>query len=103
MNVSPQAALLGQTIAGKFHVECFIGGGAMGAVYKARQIALDKVVAIKVMHPERARDTMYATLFQREAARPFRGDRRDPPPRRAVARAGLRRVRAARRAGAPRV
>lgn len=43
-------ALLGRTIAGKFAIESFIGQGAMGAVYKAKQLALDKVVAIKVMH-----------------------------------------------------
>ena len=35
-------ALLGRTIAGKFLIESFVGGGAMGAVYKAKQLALDK-------------------------------------------------------------
>jgi eukaryotic-like serine/threonine-protein kinase len=67
MNESTEVALVGRTIAGKFLVESLIGGGAMGEVYRARQIALDKTVAIKVMHPERARDAMYAALFQREA------------------------------------
>jgi len=67
MDESTDTALVGHTVAGKFLIESFIGGGAMGAVYKARQIALDKVVAIKVMHPERARDSMYAVLFEREA------------------------------------
>jgi serine/threonine-protein kinase len=67
MNESKEAALIGRTIAGKFLIESFIGGGAMGAVYKARQIALDKIVAIKVMHPDRAEDAIHASLFQREA------------------------------------
>ena len=39
----------------------------MGAVYKARQIALDKDVAIKVLHGEHAGDAMFAARFQREA------------------------------------
>ncbi|MGH7283916.1 MAG: serine/threonine-protein kinase, partial [Polyangiaceae bacterium] len=43
-------ALLGRTIAGKFAIESVIGQGAMGVVYKAKQVALDKAIAIKVMH-----------------------------------------------------
>jgi serine/threonine-protein kinase len=60
-------ALLGRTIAGKFLIESYLGGGAMGAVYKARQVALDKDVAIKVLHGEHAGDAMFAARFQREA------------------------------------
>ncbi|HEX3345057.1 MAG TPA: protein kinase, partial [Polyangiaceae bacterium] len=60
-------ALLGRTIAGKFLIESYLGGGAMGAVYKARQLALDKDVAIKVLHGEHASDATFAARFQREA------------------------------------
>ena len=60
-------ALLGRTIAGKFLIESYLGGGAMGAVYKARQLALDKDIAIKVLHGEHAGDAMFAARFQREA------------------------------------
>ncbi len=63
----PDSALLGRTIAGKFAIESFVGGGAMGAVYKAKQLALDKVVAIKVMHREIATDEKFVTRFKREA------------------------------------
>jgi serine/threonine-protein kinase len=59
--------LIGRTIAGKFAVERKLGQGAMGAVYRARQIALDKVVANKVLHGERANDASYAERFRREA------------------------------------
>ena len=59
--------LVGRTIAGKFVVEDIIGSGAMGAVYRARQVALDKVVAIKVLHGEHADDATFAARFQREA------------------------------------
>jgi serine/threonine-protein kinase len=59
--------LVGRTIAGKFVVENLLGTGAMGAVFRARQIALDKTVAIKVMHGEHAKDPAFAGRFQREA------------------------------------
>jgi tRNA A-37 threonylcarbamoyl transferase component Bud32 len=61
------ADLVGRTIAGKFVVEHLIGSGAMGAVYRARQVALDKTVAIKVLHGEHADDATFAARFQREA------------------------------------
>jgi serine/threonine-protein kinase len=60
-------ALLGRTIANKFVIESLLGSGAMGAVYRARQTALDKVVAIKVLHGEHADDPQFAARFQREA------------------------------------
>src|SRR4029077_12429179 len=67
MSQAWERAVIGRTIAGKFLIESFIGEGAMGAVYKARQIALEKLVAIKVLHPDQAGDAMHAALFQREA------------------------------------
>lgn len=59
--------LIGRVIAGKFALESVIGIGAMGAVYRARQVALDKHVAIKVMHAQLSRDPAYAARFLREA------------------------------------
>jgi eukaryotic-like serine/threonine-protein kinase len=59
--------LVGRTIAGKYVVETLIGTGAMGAVFRARQVALEKTVAIKVMHGENADDPTFAARFQREA------------------------------------
>ncbi|MBV9947193.1 MAG: protein kinase, partial [Myxococcales bacterium] len=59
--------LIGRTIAGKFVVEQFLGAGGMGAVFRARQIALEKTVAIKVLHGEHAVDPMFAARFHREA------------------------------------
>jgi serine/threonine-protein kinase len=39
----------------------------MGAVYKAHQIALEKTIAIKVMHLDLVADEMFAARFHREA------------------------------------
>jgi serine/threonine-protein kinase len=60
-------ALIGRTVAGKFLIEEFLGGGAMGAVYRAQQTALEKSVAVKVMHRSVATDPSFAQRFHREA------------------------------------
>jgi serine/threonine-protein kinase len=59
--------LIGRTLGGKFVLEAKLGAGGMGAVYRARQIALEKTVAIKVLHPGMASDETFVERFRREA------------------------------------
>ena len=44
-----------------------LGHGGMGAVYKARQTKLDRMVAVKIIRPETTGDPAFAERFMREA------------------------------------
>src|SRR5262249_32223923 len=64
--VPPAPAELGQHFL-QLEMQAVLGQGGMGAVYKARQTKLDRLVAVKILPPEVARDPAFAERFTREA------------------------------------
>jgi serine/threonine protein kinase len=54
-------------LLGGYRIMQKIGAGGMGAVYLAQQLSLDRSVAVKVMHPQWARDAQFVARFTREA------------------------------------
>ncbi|VTS08270.1 serine/threonine-protein kinase [Tuwongella immobilis] len=57
---------LPETLGG-YRIEKELGRGGMGAVYLARQLSLDRPVALKVMNPRWAADAVFVARFIREA------------------------------------
>jgi len=57
----------GTTRVGGFEIVSRIGKGGMGAVYKARQVSLDRIVALKILPRSLAKQHDFVTRFMREA------------------------------------
>ncbi len=56
----------GTELAG-YRVESLLGRGGMGVVYRARELALDRNVALKLLAPELAEDARFRDRFLRES------------------------------------
>src|SRR5215213_10685106 len=54
-------------LAGRYSIDRELGRGGMGVVYLAREVHLDRLVAIKLLPPERASDPVLRERFLREA------------------------------------
>jgi ABC-type branched-subunit amino acid transport system substrate-binding protein len=55
----------GSTFAG-YRVESLVGRGGMGVVYRARDLSLDRPVALKLVAPELAQDERFRARFLKE-------------------------------------
>jgi serine/threonine protein kinase len=59
--------LTGTVLGGRYRVGPLLGRGGMGAVYEGVQQGIERVVALKVVHPHLADDPLIRARFQREA------------------------------------
>src|SRR5687767_15066402 len=59
--------LLGQTLGEEFVLEALIGVGAMASVFRARQLGVERDVAVKIMHADLAQNAELIARFRREA------------------------------------
>jgi beta-lactam-binding protein with PASTA domain/serine/threonine protein kinase len=62
-----QDPLVGQVLDGRYRVDARIAVGGMATVYRALDTRLDRVLALKVMHPALAADGSFVERFIREA------------------------------------
>jgi len=63
----PQRAALERALGAQYEIGRLLGRGGMGAVYLAREKALERAVAIKVLPPDMASDADSRERFRREA------------------------------------
>ncbi len=59
--------MIGERISGRYQIIETIGGGGMANVYKAHDIILDRLVAVKVLQPHFSDDEQFIRRFRREA------------------------------------
>lgn len=67
MDTTLQDPLVGQVLDGRYRVDARIAVGGMATVYRALDTRLDRVLALKVMHPALAVDGVFVERFIREA------------------------------------
>ncbi len=62
-----QDPLVGQRLADRFEILSRIGEGGTGVVYKAKQLAVDRIIAIKVLGAHVSQDPSWVKRFHNEA------------------------------------
>ncbi|WP_461059421.1 Stk1 family PASTA domain-containing Ser/Thr kinase [Streptomyces pseudoechinosporeus] len=67
MDTTLQDPLVGQVLDGRYRIDARIAVGGMATVYRSVDTRLDRVLALKVMHPTLAADATFVDRFIREA------------------------------------
>lgn len=58
---------VGKVIDGRYEIQAKVGEGGMGVVYRARQVSIDRVIALKMLSPQMAADPNWVQRFYNEA------------------------------------
>src|SRR6478735_5460100 len=62
-----QDPFVGKVIDGRYEIQARIGEGGMGVVYKARQMSIDRIIALKMLNQQMANDPTWVQRFYNEA------------------------------------
>ncbi len=60
-------SLVGRTLNNRYFVKRKIGEGGFGAVFEGTQVATERSVALKILHPQSVSDATVVARFRREA------------------------------------
>ncbi|MBM4319262.1 MAG: serine/threonine protein kinase, partial [Deltaproteobacteria bacterium] len=66
-DTNPTDPYIGRLIDGKYLIEQLVGTGAMGVVYRAKQVSLNKKVAVKILRRSLLGDATVTLRFKQEA------------------------------------
>lgn len=67
MSSASDPGYVGQVFEDRYRILRLIGEGGMGSVYEAEHVVVGRRVAVKLLHPEMARDTQIVSRFHNEA------------------------------------